>query len=158
MRRCTREPNRCGYDGYYEVHKQVCLYSRSSRLLWGSGNTRRNRTEIGRERGAGFPKWDVANVGVLEKRWVMLGKHSGSPMASTGEHAEYAMPLWWMGGNMGSDRAGSGDSPARISTAGRLGTGFAVNPHRRVDCGGPGAVRCERGPCGVGRWRRRRGR
>jgi hypothetical protein len=56
-----------GY-GYYEVHKQVCIYSRSSRLLWGSGNARQNRMAVGRRAGAGFPNRDGANVGVLENR------------------------------------------------------------------------------------------
>jgi hypothetical protein len=123
-------------DGYYEVHKQVCIDSRRSRLLWGSGNARQNRMGTGCEGGTGFPNQDGSDVGVLENRWVTIWKLSESPTASTGRDARCAMPLWWMGGNMGTDRDRSGDGPVWFSTAGRLGTGFAVNPQMRVDCGG----------------------
>ena len=37
-------------------------------------------------------------------------ERSGSPTASTGEDARYAVRLWWMGGNWGVDCAWSGDS------------------------------------------------
>ena len=124
-----------GY-GYYEVHKQVCIDSRRSRLLWGSGNARQNRMGTGCEAGTGFPNPDSANVGVLENRSIGLREPSGSPTASTGGDARCAMPLSWMGGNVGTDRTRSGDSPVGISTAGGLGTGFAANPQMRVDCGG----------------------
>jgi hypothetical protein len=157
MRCCTREPNRCGNDGYYEVHKQVCIDSRRSRLLWGSGNTRRNRMDVEREAGAGFPNRDSTNVGVLENRAIGRWEQSKSPTASTGRDVRCAMPLSWMGGNMGTDRAGSGDGPVWFSTVGRLVTGFAVNPQMRVDCGGQVSVRSESGPCDD-LSRRRRGR
>jgi hypothetical protein len=146
---CRREPTRCGNDDYYEVHKQVCIDSRRSRLLWGSGNARRNRMGNGREQGTGFPKRDVANVGVLENRLAGRWEQSKSPTASTGRNVRCAMPLSWMGGNMGRDRAGSGDGSVWFSTVGRLGTGFAVNPQMRVGCGGQDAFRCGRGSsCG----------
>jgi hypothetical protein len=145
---CARGPNRCANDGYYEVHKQVCIDSRRSRLLWGSGNARRNRMDVGHGDGAGFPNPDDANVGVLENRSIGRWEQSKSPTASTGGDVRCAMPLEWMGGNMGSDRAGSGDGSVWFSTVGRLGTGFAVNPQMRVDCGGPVSVRRESGPCG----------
>ena len=54
-------------DGYYEVNQQVCIDRRSSRLLWGSGNARRNRMESGCKACAGFPNPDTADVGALEK-------------------------------------------------------------------------------------------
>jgi hypothetical protein len=90
---CTRGPNRCGNDGYYEVHKQVCIDSRSRRLLWGSGNARRNRMDVGRGAGAGFPNRDGTNVGVLENRSIGRWEQSESPTASTGGDARCAMPL-----------------------------------------------------------------
>ncbi len=74
-------------DGYYEVHKQVCIDSRRSRLLWGSGNARQNRMGTSCEAGTGFPNPDSANVGVLENRWVTVWKPSESPTASTGRDA-----------------------------------------------------------------------
>jgi hypothetical protein len=93
MHRCTRGPNRCGNDGYYEVHKQVCIDSRSSRLLWGSGNARRNRMDVGRGAGTGFPNRDDTNVGVLENWPIGRWEQSESPTASTGGDVRCAMPL-----------------------------------------------------------------
>jgi hypothetical protein len=90
---CTPGPNRCGNDGYYEVHKQVCIDSRSSRLLWGSGNARRNRMDVGRGAGAGFPNPHGTNVGVLENRSIGRWEQSESPTASTGGDVRCAMPL-----------------------------------------------------------------
>jgi hypothetical protein len=90
---CTRRPNRCANDGYYEVHKQVCIDSRRSRLLWGSGNARRNRMDVGRGAGAGFPNPDCTNVGVLENRSIGRSEQSKSPTASTGGDVRCAMPL-----------------------------------------------------------------
>ena len=158
MRCCTREPDRCGNDGYYEVHKQVCIDSRRSRLLWGSGNTRRNRMDIERWAGAGFPNRDGTNVGVLENRTIGRWEPSKSPTASTGRDVRCAMPLSWMRGNMGRNHAGSGDGSVSFSTVGRLGTGFAANPQMRVDCGGPVSVRGGRGPFCGDRLRRQRDR
>jgi hypothetical protein len=57
-----------GNDGYYEVFLHVCVYSRSSRLLWGSGNTRRNRVGKGCEAGARFLNPDCLDVRVAENR------------------------------------------------------------------------------------------
>jgi hypothetical protein len=93
MHRCTRGPNRCGNDDYYEVHKQVCIDSRSSRLLWGSGNARRNRMDVGRGAGTGFPNPHGTNVGVLENRSIGRWEQSESPTASTGGDVRCAMPL-----------------------------------------------------------------
>jgi hypothetical protein len=129
-------------DGYYEVHKQVCIDSRRSRLLWGSGNARRNRMDVERGAGAGFPNPDGTNVGVLENRPTGRWEQSKSPTASTGRDAQCAMPLSWMGGNMGRDRAGSGDGSVWFSTAGRLGPGFAVNPQIAAGCGGAVRIGC----------------
>jgi hypothetical protein len=89
----TSGPNRCGNDGYYGVHKQVCIDSRSSRLLWGSGNARRNRVDVGRRAGTGFPNRDDTNVGVLENRSIGRWEQSESPTASTGGDVRCAMPL-----------------------------------------------------------------
>ena len=90
---CTCGPNRCGNDGYYEVHKHVCIDSRSSRLLWGSGNARRNRMDVERGAGTGFPNRDDTNVGVLENWPIGRWEQSESPTASTGGDARCAMPL-----------------------------------------------------------------
>ena len=106
---CTRGPNRCGNDGYYEVFLHVCLYSRSSRLLWGSGNARQNRMDEGRGVGAGFPNQDSPDVGVLENRWIASQRVSKDPKPSTEGDGRYAMLLWWMGGNLGADRSWSGE-------------------------------------------------
>ena len=90
---CTRGPNRCANDGYYEVHKQVCIDSRSSRLLWGSGNARRNRMDVGRGAGAGFPNPHGTNVGVLENRSIGTAGAVQISTASTGGDVRCAMPL-----------------------------------------------------------------
>ena len=125
-----------GSDGYYEVSQQVCIYSRRSRLLWGSGNARRNRMGVGYGDGASFLNRDGWNVGVLEKRWMGRWERSRSPTASTGGDARYAMPLWWMRGNCGVERYWSGDGVGRFSTGWQLGAKFAANPQNAVGCGG----------------------
>jgi hypothetical protein len=104
-------------DGYYEVFLHVCLYSRSSRLLWGSGNARQNRMDEGRGVGAGFPNQDSPDVGVLENRWIAPQGLSKDPKPSTDGDGRCAMLLWWMGGNLDADRARSGDTVVRISTS-----------------------------------------
>jgi hypothetical protein len=123
-------------DGYYEVSQQVCVYSRRSRLLWGSGNARQNRMAVGCKQGASFLNRDGWNVGVLEKRWMGRWERSRSPTASTGGDARYAMPLWWMRGNCGVERYWSGDGVGRFSTGWQLGAKFAANPQNAVGCGG----------------------
>jgi hypothetical protein len=125
-----------GSDGYYEVSQQVCIYRRRSRLLWGSGNARRNRMGVGYGNGARFLNRDSWDVGVLEKRWMGRWKRSRSPTASTGGDARYAMPLWWMRGNCGVERYWSGDGVGRFSTGWQLGAKFAANPQNAVGCGG----------------------
>ena len=70
-------------DGYYEVFLDVCIYSRSSRLLWGSGNTRRNRVGKGCEVGARFLNPDCLDVRVAENRWIRLKAATGSPKRPT---------------------------------------------------------------------------
>jgi hypothetical protein len=92
-------------DGYYEVFLHVCLYSRSSRLLWGSGNARQNRMDEGRGVGAGFPNQDSPDVGVLENRWIASQRLSKDPKPSTDGDVRCAMLLWWMGGNLGANRS-----------------------------------------------------
>src|ERR1700722_1948555 len=72
-----------GNDGYYQVFLYVCVYSRSSRLLWGSGNTRRNRVGKGCEVGARFLNPDCPDVRVAENRWIRLNGATGSPKRST---------------------------------------------------------------------------
>ena len=59
---------RAASTGYYEISKQVCIDSRRSRLVWGSGNARRNRMPAARKLCAGFPNPDSPNVGVLDNR------------------------------------------------------------------------------------------
>jgi hypothetical protein len=103
-------------DGYYQVFLHVCIYSRSSRLLWGSGNARRNRMDEGREVGTGFPNQDGPNVGVLENRGIVPQRLSEDPKPSTDGDGRCAMPLWWMSGNLGANRPWSGDEAVRIST------------------------------------------
>jgi hypothetical protein len=61
----------------------ICLYSRSSRLLWGSGNTRRNRMGKGCEVGTRFLNPDCPDVRVSENRWIRLMGATGSPKRST---------------------------------------------------------------------------
>jgi hypothetical protein len=99
----------------YFLH--VCLYSRSSRLLWRSGNARQNRMDEGRGVGAGFPNQDSPDVGVLENRWIASEGLSKDPKPSTDRDVRCAMLLWWMGGNLDADRARSGDTVVRISTS-----------------------------------------
>ena len=70
-------------DGYYEVFLDVCIYSRSSRLLWGSGNTRQIRVRKGCEVGARFLNPDCLDVRVAENRWIRFKAAAGSPKRST---------------------------------------------------------------------------
>ena len=70
-------------DGYYEVFLYVCVYSRSSRSLWGSGNMRRNRVGEGFEVGARFLNRDCPDVRISENRWIRFKGAAGSPKRST---------------------------------------------------------------------------
>jgi hypothetical protein len=59
----------------YEVYLPVCIDSRRSRLLWGSGNTRQNRINPARKAYAGFPNPLTLHVTSLEKWWIAPKPH-----------------------------------------------------------------------------------
>ena len=126
---------RAASDGYYEEYLKVCIDSRRSRLLWGSGNARQNCVDTGDRMGAGFLNPATTNVGVLENRWIRPEERSGSSMPSTGGDAKCAGLEAWTRGNCGRVHGGCGDGAVRISTASHLQTGFAALPQAGMECG-----------------------
>ena len=126
-----------GDDGYYEVSKQVCIYSRRSRLLWGSGNARRNRMAVGYEDGARFLNRDSWNVGVLEKRWI--GRRERSEI-SNGVHRRgrairnAALVDGWKLWRLTATAAAM--VLVGFPRRGNWGQRFAANPQNAAGCGG----------------------
>ena len=128
-------PTRVPSTDDYEVSIPVCIDSRSSRLLWGSGNARQNRTDTTCNHGARFPNRDTTNVGVLENRSIVPKTRPKSPTPSTGRDAQCAIPLWWIGGNTAPIRIRSTDQTMPFSTTEDFGPTFAAYPQTAAGCG-----------------------